>query len=67
MSTLSRLLHAVAIVLVVLELTACGSGFTDILAGGIGGTGISCSLIEAESSVIHVGGINVRYGSARTA
>jgi hypothetical protein len=67
MSTIARLLRAVGMVLVVLQLTACGSGFTDILAGGIGGTGIGRSLINSESAVIRLGENTVRYWSKRAA
>lgn len=67
MSTIARLLRAVGMVLVVLQLTACGSGFTDILAGGIGGTGISRSVIKDERAVICLGGTTVRYWSKRAA
>ena len=67
MSTLSRLRCTVGMVVVVLQLTACGSGFTDTRGGGIGGTGLTGDLMEAESAVVRVGGITVRYWSARAA
>jgi hypothetical protein len=67
MNTIAISLRAVGMVLVVLQLAACGSGFTDILAEGNGATGVGRSRIKVESAVIRLGANTVRYWSKRAA